>query len=297
MRLLSLLLACLLVACAGPSDLPAEAPARTDAPARPSPPEPPRGRTPPPPPTPNPATPSSAVIPEATQQLLTVVTEDWAATGGELQRWRRAGAGWVAVGDAVPIVVGRSGLGWGIGLHGDAAEARRSGIGRPDDPGKAEGDGRAPAGAFRLASAFGYADAQPTGLRYVPATPRSVCIDDAASPLYNTVFEADRDPADLGVSLERMLRYDALYRLGVIVDHNGGGELGTDPEPGAGSCIFLHVWRGPGTSTAGCTAMPDAALADVLAWLDDEASPVLVQLPSAAYGRLRAFWALPAADG
>ena len=240
------------------------------------------------------ATPAAAaVIPDEARQLLTVVTPIWTSTDGTLRRWERTGAGWQAVGQAVPVVVGRSGLGWGIGLHGDADGARAAGTARRAEPGKAEGDGRAPAGAFRLASAFGYADTEPTGLPYAPATPTSVCIDDAASPRYNTVFDAGRDPASLGVSLERMRRDDALYRLGVIVDHNGGGALGTEPVRGAGSCIFLHVWRGPGTSTAGCTAMPDVRLAEVMAWLDAEAAPVLVQLPAEAYQRLGASWALP----
>ena len=241
-----------------------------------------------------PATATSGVIPKTTRQLLTVVTEDWRATDGDLQRWQRTGAGWAEVGEPVPVVVGRSGLGWGIGLHGEGALGPDA---EPGDPAKAEGDGRAPAGAFRLARAFGYADAEPTRLPYVAATPTAVCIDDAASPRYNTVFDAGRDPATLGVSLERMRRDDTLYRIGVIVDHNGGGELGTAPVPGAGSCIFLHVWRGPGTTTAGCTAMPDAALAEALGWLDAEAGPVLVQLPQPAYDRLAGGWELPSRGG
>ena len=57
--------------------------------------------------------------------------------------------------------------------------------------------------------------------------------------------------------------------------------------------MFLHVWRGPGTTTAGCTAMPDPALADILAWLDAEADPVLVQLPAPAARVLRGEWELP----
>ncbi|MGB3544100.1 MAG: hypothetical protein WBA11_14375, partial [Rubrivirga sp.] len=60
-----------------------------------------------------------------------------------------------------------------------------------------------------------------------------------------------------------------------------------------GSCIFMHVWRGPGTSTAGCTAMPDERLQSVMAWLDADAAPVLVQLPESARDALREPWGLP----
>src|SRR3712207_8482067 len=56
---------------------------------------------------------------------------------------------------------------------------------------------------------------------------------------------------------------------------------------GRGSCIFLHVWRGPRSSTAGCTAMAEPALAELLRWLDPARRPALVQLTDAAYARRR----------
>jgi L,D-peptidoglycan transpeptidase YkuD (ErfK/YbiS/YcfS/YnhG family) len=97
-----------------------------------------------------------------------------------------------------------------------------------------------------------------------------------------------------------MRRGDGLYRIGVVVAHNGPGvDDGLVPgasgaaASGGGSCIFLHVWNGPGSTTSGCTAMPDAALQEILAWLDASAEPVLVQLPRPEFGRLRAAWALP----
>jgi L,D-peptidoglycan transpeptidase YkuD (ErfK/YbiS/YcfS/YnhG family) len=64
---------------------------------------------------------------------------------------------------------------------------------------------------------------------------------------------------------------DDLYRWGVEVAYN------PEREPGAGSCIFLHVWRGPGSPTAGCTAMPEDDLLTVLRWLRPGDDPVLVQ--------------------
>ena len=233
---------------------------------------------------------TTSPIPADARQLVLVVTDDWTATTGRLRRFERDGATWRRVGAPVEVVVGRSGLGWGRGLHETPATG----------PTKAEGDGRAPAGAFRLTAAFGYAETETTGLPYLPSRETSVCVDDSASPFYNAVFDADT----LGVpaswtSRERMRRSDGLYRIGVVVAHNGSGldpSVASEhltPTPGGGSCIFLHVWRGPQTTTAGCTAMPDAALQDVLAWLDDAADPVLVQLPASDYRRLRAAWGLP----
>ncbi len=229
-------------------------------------------------------------IPAQSRQLLTVTTDAWDATSGRLQRFERAGRAWRPVGDAVPVRVGRSGMGWGLGLHPAAAA-------RGGEPGKREGDGRAPAGVFRLSAAFGYAASEPTGLPYVPTDADVECVDDAASPAYNSVIR--RTPAAAWGSHEEM-RLD-VYRIGVVVAHNGTGvDAGLVPglrgrpmQRGAGSCIFLHVWRTPETATSGCTSMPDAALQGVLAWLDASAAPVLVQLPRTVYGRLARPWGLP----
>jgi D-alanyl-D-alanine dipeptidase len=78
------------------------------------------------------------------------------------------------------------------------------------------------------------------------------------------------------------------YRLGIVVEHN------TDPrEPGGGSCIFMHIWKGADTGTSGCTAMTIANIQALLAWLNPDDEPVLVQLPEAEYERLKKNWQLP----
>jgi L,D-peptidoglycan transpeptidase YkuD (ErfK/YbiS/YcfS/YnhG family) len=228
--------------------------------------------------------------------MLVVTTADWRATSGRLQRYEREAAGWVPVGAPVDVVVGRNGLGWGRGLHASSDA-------RPDDPAKREGDGRAPAGVFRLTAAFGYGTTEPTGLPYLPTDADVECVDDTASVAYNTVRE--RTTGADWTSHEEMRRGDGLYRIGVVVAHNGPGvddalvpggsadAVRTSTVRGGGSCIFLHVWNGPGSTTSGCTAMPDASLQAALAWLDDDADPVLVQLPRPGFDRLRTPWALP----
>lgn len=234
---------------------------------------------------------SASPVPASSRQMLVVTTPEWSATSGRMQRYERTASGWQAVGAPVEVAVGRNGLGWGRGLH-EGSDAR------PGSPGKHEGDGRAPAGVFRLTAAFGYGASEPTGLPYVPTDADVECVDDTTSVAYNTVRERTAG-ADWG-SHEEMRRGDGLYRIGVVVAHNGPGVDGAlvpgggpAASPAGGSCIFLHVWRGPGSTTAGCTAMPDASLQDVLAWLDADAEPVLVQLPRAERDRLRPAWALP----
>ncbi len=243
------------------------------------------------------AGPQPSPIPDTSRQLLLVTTAGWDATAGTLRRYERDGADWRPVGNAIDVVVGRSGLGWGRGLHERPSA--------PAGPVKAEGDGRAPAGAFRLSAAFGYAASEATGLPYVQATAGLQCVDDQRSEAYNLVLDsaAVGDRADWN-SHEQMRRRDALYRIGVIVAHNGPGvseavlpdaarRADASPVAGGGSCIFLHVWRAPGSTTSGCTAMADPALQEVLVWLDVSADPVLVQLPAVEAERLREPWGLP----
>ncbi|HLT48633.1 MAG TPA: L,D-transpeptidase family protein [Rubricoccaceae bacterium] len=216
------------------------------------------------------------VIPPETRQLVVVVTPGWEATAGTLRRFEREGAAWAEVGEPIPAVVGRSGLGWGRGLHPEGL----------DGPPKREGDGRAPAGVFYLTEAFGYAEDAETGLPYRHATDDLECVDDPASAHYNDVLDRTTVAPDWA-SHEEMRRRDDLYRLGVVVAHN------RPAEPGAGSCIFLHVWAGPRSTTSGCTAMQGAAMDALAAWLDADAAPVLVQLPEAEYVRWQAAWDLP----
>jgi D-alanyl-D-alanine dipeptidase len=114
-------------------------------------------------------------------------------------------------------------------------------------------------------------------------------VDDPASARYNELVYLAAGDSATWTSAEDMRRGDEAYRWGVVVEHNSGWAR----EPGAGSCIFLHVWSGPTSSTVGCTAMDLDRLVGLMRWLDPLRAPVLVQLPRAVYDRLRAEWELP----
>jgi L,D-peptidoglycan transpeptidase YkuD (ErfK/YbiS/YcfS/YnhG family) len=223
------------------------------------------------------------------RQLILVTTADWNADSGQLRRFEKttdAGqtAHWREVGVAAPVMVGRNGSAWGIGLH----PAQSTG------PQKREGDGRAPAGVFALGTAFGYADSTATAWPYRGMDATDYCIDVVGSPHYNAIVSA----ADVGEqavagSTEPMRRDlhangDTRYRLGFVIEHNPGAQ------PGAGSCIFAHLWKAPGQPTAGCTAMADGVMQQLLEWLDPRSAPVFVLLPEAEYRRVALQWQLPA---
>lgn len=218
-------------------------------------------------------------------QVVLVTTAGWDSVPGMLRRYERASArgSWVEVGAPIRVVVGKGGLGWGIGLHG----------GPPERPGprKREGDGRAPAGVFRIGSAFGYApaaDVRWIRLPYIHSTASWKCVDDPASRHYNHVLDETGVAKDWSSHEDMRLDSDA-YRLGAIVEHNWGKAT----RPGAGSCIFLHIWDGPASSTVGCTAMALGDIEALLRWLDPRRHPALVQLPREEYEALRASWRLP----
>jgi D-alanyl-D-alanine dipeptidase len=220
------------------------------------------------------------------RQLIVVTAGDWNAVGARLQRFERAdaAASWAALGPATEVVVGRNGMAWGIGLHGTHPAA---------EPIKREGDGRAPAGVFRLNEIFGYAtatEAKIVAFPYKELTPSTEGVDDVRSKYYNRVVDSALISDKDWKSSEIMLRPDNLYQWGVVVENNW------KPSPGAGSCIFLHVWRGPRQGTAGCTAMPKDKMEGIVRWLDRQKKPLLVQLPAQTYARMKHHWNLPAVD-
>jgi L,D-peptidoglycan transpeptidase YkuD (ErfK/YbiS/YcfS/YnhG family) len=172
-------------------------------------------------------------------------------------------------------------MAWGRGLRS----------GGESGPVKQEGDAKAPAGAFVLGSAFGYEDratANANGYPYIHLHSRVSCIEDAQSPYYNQVLDVSDAPGVRREHRSDMRRADGLFRTGVVIGHNT-----ESPRPGAGSCVFLHIWRGPGQGTAGCTAMQPATIEHLVAWLRSEQAPVLVQLPEPEYRRLKSSWGLP----
>lgn len=220
------------------------------------------------------------------RQLVLVTVSDWNADRGMLRAYERDAGRWRALGQPSPVTIGRAGAAWGLGLH----PAQAGG------PVKREGDGRAPAGVFAITGAFGYAPGADTALPYTAMQASHYCMDVVDSPLYNRIVDARVVGTDaVAGSTEPMRRDlhldgDQRYKLGFLIAHN------PDNLAGAGSCIFGHVWVSPTTATAGCTAMSEATMRGLLAWLRPNRQPIFVLLPDAEYKRLQRDWQLPAPD-
>lgn len=217
-------------------------------------------------------------------QVIVVVTNGWDDPHGQLQAWQRSGDGdWQAQGEAFAVTVGRSGSAWGVGRHPEQTEG----------PQKREGDGRSPAGVFDIGTAFGYADTATTALPYQPMRDTSYCMDVPDSPYYNRIVDADVVGAEAVEGSTEPMRLDLhkdgnqRYRQGFVIEHNPRNV------PRLGSCIFAHLWGGPGEPTAGCTAMQPEHMQALLGWLRPDARPRFVLLPRAQYQQLQARWTLP----
>ena len=205
-----------------------------------------------------------AVLPQSCQQLLYVTAADDRATAAELRMLTRTAAnGWQTASAVIPVQIGRHGMAWG---HGDIALPGPTGFRI-----KREGDGCAPAGIFRITQAFG-AESKPDGIKlpYTYCTSQHWGVDDVRSRHYNQIVD-DREVTRDWSGPETMIPSSGCYQLGAVIAHN--------PQnlSGVGSCIFLHIWQGASIPTSGCTAMSEADLRSVLAWLDPSANPHLVQ--------------------
>lgn len=197
------------------------------------------------------------------EQLVMVTTANEKSIHGMLQRYRRNphSRHWIKVGRRIAVVVGKRGMAWGIDFQKD----------HPKGVMKKEGDQKTPMGVFELGPLFGFAAQSPfkNKFSYLPLTRTSECVDDKTSHYYNQLIDRAKI-RNLDWHSSEKMREISQYQVGAVVQYNTHS-----PIPGAGSCIFLHVWREAGQGTAGCVAMKKSDLMQLLAWLDPRQKPVI----------------------
>ncbi len=128
---------------------------------------------------------------------------------------------------------------------------------------KREGDMKTPTGLYSLGDAFGW---EPLALKmdYKYITVEDKYIDDVNSKDYNTWVTGKTEAK----SYESMLI--PVYKLGVVVNYNKEPVV-----PGAGSAIFMHIWKSATAPTAGCIATDEHHLLATLHWLDKKQHPFI----------------------
>ncbi|MCL2875253.1 MAG: L,D-transpeptidase family protein [Betaproteobacteria bacterium] len=132
---------------------------------------------------------------------------------------------------------------------------------------KREGDGATPTGVFTFGRTFGNADDPGALLPYTKLSPGDVWVDDPASKFYNQWAHADAPGADWS-SAERLVAFGKQYKYVAAINYNTAPIV-----PGKGSAIFLHV--ATGTPTAGCVAVPEAAMVFLLGFIEKDTRIVL----------------------
>ena len=217
----------------------------------------------------------------ASLQTFVVTTNGWGITQGKARLFERKSAKdkWKPVGDPFDVAVGRSGMAIDDSAPWDEAVAGVT---------KNEGDGRSPAGLMPLTYAFGKAEKSATKLKYLRLAEFTECVDDVNSNHYNKIVNRMQAGAYDWKSSEKMWEITPEYDLGVFVAYNSYPAV-----KGRGSCIFLHIWETPGDATSGCTAMSRENLERIVAWLDPNKTPYLVQMPEEAYKHHEKKWKLP----
>lgn len=129
-----------------------------------------------------------------------------------------------------------------------------------------EGDYRTPEGIYGLGFAFGMEKITGLSVEYRQITENSYWIDDPESELYNTWQET----SDISWnSAEHLIDYPESYKYAVVIDYNMNPVV-----PGAGSAIFLHC--ADGSYTAGCVAVPEDKMLEIIKRLDKEKNPKII---------------------
>ena len=153
--------------------------------------------------------------------------------------FQRTAAGWQPVSVGIPAFVGANGM---------APKTR-------------EGEGKTPMGIFTLDFAFGTAPNPGGGLQYVQVGPTHWWDGDTDSPTYNTmqVCEKSQCPFDTGPPSGTENLDIPQYVHAVVMGVN------KTRVPGDGSAFFLHATDGG--PTAGCVAIDDGKLVEIMRWL------------------------------
>jgi L,D-peptidoglycan transpeptidase YkuD (ErfK/YbiS/YcfS/YnhG family) len=160
-------------------------------------------------------------------------------SNAKMDVWQRSADGWQPVGVGIPARVGSEGM----------------------TPQAKTGYPATPMGIYTLDFAFGTAPSPGGGLQYVQVGPNHWWDGDMKSPTYNTMQVCKKeqcpfntDPASGTENLE-IPQYVHSVVMGVNKTRT----------PGNGAAFFLHATDGG--PTAGCVAIDDAALVEIIRWL------------------------------
>ncbi|KUI26239.1 hypothetical protein AU195_12640 [Mycobacterium sp. IS-1496] len=172
----------------------------------------------------------------ATQVISVVGVGDSTA---KMDVYQRTAAGWQPIGVGIPAFIGAKGMA----------------------PQTHDGEMKTPMGVFTLDFAFGTEPNPGGGLPYVQVGPDHWWDGDMKSPTYNTMQVCKKEQCRFDTSLSAGTENLDIpqYRHAVVMGVNKARV------PGNGGAFFVHSTDGG--PTAGCVAIDDGTLVDIMRWL------------------------------
>ena len=197
------------------------------------------------------------------QQLIVVTAPTYRSTEGSLQTYEFTDGSWQLVHKTV-----RAQLGYGGLVPGNK---------------RRQGTGTTPIGLFAVLDAFGRKPDPGARVPYVRVDRNDAWTYNPRVPrTYNVFQTADRSWKSYGNYVEMLWDMGMQYNYVSVLDYNlPGGSIRTKPNgvrvsdapPNTqrGGGIFLHVDNG--RKTAGCIAIEESVMRDVLTWIDPAKDP------------------------
>ena len=131
-----------------------------------------------------------------------------------------------------------------------------------------EGDKKTPTGTFNLTQPFGIKADPGANSAYTKVTKYHYWCGTSGSEYYNQMIDTRKISRARTSSDEYLINYKGYYNYCMFIDYNKNGDAGK------GSCIFLHC-TGSKKSTAGCIAVPENVMKNIIRWAEPGAKIVI----------------------
>lgn len=154
---------------------------------------------------------------------------------------------------------------WKVAIGPVAAGIGENGFAAPGQ--KMEGDGKSPTGLFRLGQLFTYENEVDSKMPFMQSTSEDKWIDDPESADYNRHVRGETSAK----SYENLKLASSAYKYCMVIEYNTDQVV-----KGKGSAIFFHLRNSETGTTAGCVAISESEMLQILKWLDPSKHPVIL---------------------
>ena len=150
-----------------------------------------------------------------------------------------------------------NGTDWGLVLETEAVIGK-NGLGKTK-----EGDGKTPVGVFLFVKAFGILENPGAKMEYTKVDKSHYWVDDSSSKYYNQFVSTDMVTKDWDTA-EHIAEYEESYHYVLATSYN------VERIPGNGSAVFLHCTSEQSEATAGCIAVPEVYMREIMKRLEPD---------------------------